>query len=50
MEMSDGTESKGKLGKKKTHGVCRRCGKNSFNLKKGYCVNCGFGKSKKRQD
>jgi len=45
----EGKIRKGKRNKK-THGVCRRCGKKAFNLKEGYCASCGFGKSKKLRD
>ncbi len=42
-----GTPSKGKKNKRHTHVRCRRCGRNSFNVRKGYCSHCGFGKSSK---
>lgn len=45
--MVKGTPSKGKKGRGKTHIICRRCGKRSFNVAKGYCASCGFGKSSK---
>lgn len=48
--MTKGTAAQGKKSKKKTHVVCRRCGKHSFNVAKGYCASCGFGKSAKRRD
>jgi len=41
--------NKGKRNKKK-HGKCRRCGKASYNLQKGECAHCGFGKTAKRND
>lgn len=41
--------NKGKRNKKK-HGKCRRCGKASYNLQKGQCAHCGFGKTAKRND
>lgn len=44
--MVKGTSSFGKK-KKGTHGRCRRCGKKSFNLSKGQCAACGFGRTKK---
>ena len=37
----------GKRGKKKTHIRCPRCGRHSFNVAKGYCVACGYGRSKR---
>ncbi|QGR18725.1 50S ribosomal protein L37e [Stygiolobus azoricus] len=42
-----GTPSFGKMNKGATHIRCRRCGRNSFNARKGYCAACGFGKTKK---
>ncbi len=32
---------------KRTHKVCRRCGRHAFHITKGYCAACGFGKSKR---
>lgn len=43
--MTKGTASK--MGGKKSHSICRRCGKRSFNVSKKICAACGFGKSKK---
>lgn len=37
----------GKHGRSKTHIRCRRCGRNSYNVAKGYCAACGFGRSRK---
>ena len=45
--MAKGTPSMGLHSKGKTHIVCRRCGRRAFNVSKGYCAACGFGKSKK---
>ncbi len=45
--MTKGTPSMGKKGRHKTHIRCRRCGRHSFNVKKGYCSACGFGRSKR---
>uniref|UniRef100_A0A7C1CD27 Large ribosomal subunit protein eL37 n=1 Tax=Thermofilum adornatum TaxID=1365176 RepID=A0A7C1CD27_9CREN len=45
--MVKGTTSFGKRGKKVTHIRCRRCGHHSYNIRKGYCAHCGFGKSKR---
>ena len=42
-----GTPSMGKHGRSKTHIRCRRCGRHAFNVAKGYCAACGFGRSKK---
>ncbi|ACL11619.1 50S ribosomal protein L37e [Desulfurococcus amylolyticus] len=45
--MVKGTTSMGKHGRSKTHIRCRRCGRHSFNVAKGYCAACGFGRSKR---
>jgi len=42
-----GTPSMGKRSKGKTHIRCRRCGRHAFNVAKGYCAACGFGRSKR---
>lgn len=42
-----GTPSMGKRGRKGVHIRCRRCGKHSYNNKKGYCTSCGFRRSKR---
>ncbi|MFP3197345.1 MAG: 50S ribosomal protein L37e [Sulfolobaceae archaeon] len=42
-----GTPSFGKMNKGATHVRCRRCGRNSFNARKGYCAACGFGRTRK---
>jgi large subunit ribosomal protein L37e len=42
--MSKGTPSMGKR-QKKTHIVCRRCGRISFHARHKVCSSCGFGKS-----
>ncbi len=42
-----GTPSMGKHGRSKTHIRCRRCGRHAFNVAKGYCAACGFGRSKR---
>jgi large subunit ribosomal protein L37e len=41
-----GTPSMGKKNKK-THTVCRRCGKHAYHLSHRICAACGFGKSSK---
>ncbi|HID72181.1 MAG TPA: 50S ribosomal protein L37e [Thermoplasmata archaeon] len=46
--MSKGTPSFGKRNKK-THILCRRCGKHSYHARKRYCASCGFGRSAKRR-
>ncbi|ADI32609.1 50S ribosomal protein L37e [Staphylothermus hellenicus] len=45
--MGKGTSSRGKHGRSKTHIRCRRCGRYAFNVAKGYCAACGFGRSKR---
>ncbi|MCX8204377.1 MAG: 50S ribosomal protein L37e [Candidatus Nezhaarchaeota archaeon] len=45
--MVKGTTSFGKHGRGRTHIVCRRCGRHSFNITKRYCAACGFGRSSK---
>lgn len=42
-----GTPSMGKRSKGKTHIRCRRCGRHAFNVAKGYCAACGFGRSRR---
>ncbi len=42
-----GTPSMGKHGRSKSHIRCRRCGRHAFNVAKGYCAACGFGRSKR---
>ncbi|MBC7128331.1 MAG: 50S ribosomal protein L37e [Thermoplasmatales archaeon] len=43
--MGKGTPSK--EGGKKTHIVCRRCGRHAYHVRKKYCAYCGFGRSKR---
>jgi len=45
--LGKGTASFGKHGRGKSHIVCRRCGRRSFNVAKGYCAACGFGRSRR---
>lgn len=42
-----GTPSMGKHNKTPTHIRCRRCGRHSYNITKGYCAACGFGRTSK---
>ena len=44
--MGKGTPSFGRH-QRTTHIRCRRCGKHSYNKKKGFCAACGYGKSSK---
>jgi large subunit ribosomal protein L37e len=43
--MSKGTPARGKMGSKKTHIVCRRCGKITYHVTNKICSSCGYGKS-----
>ncbi len=45
--MTKGTPSQGQHNKGRSHIKCRRCGHISFNVAKGYCSHCGYGKSKR---
>ncbi|MCS7110979.1 MAG: 50S ribosomal protein L37e [Ignisphaera sp.] len=42
-----GTPSMGKRGRNVTHIKCRRCGRVAYNVAKGYCAACGYGRSSK---
>jgi len=44
--MTKGTTSFGKH-QKRTHVLCRRCGKKSYHIRKRECSACGFGESSK---
>jgi len=48
--MSKGTASMGKKSGKKTHIICRRCGKRTYHIRKKRCSSCGYGKSAKLRD
>jgi large subunit ribosomal protein L37e len=43
--MSKGTASFGKKSGKRTHNICRRCGRGTFHARKKVCSSCGFGKT-----
>jgi len=45
--MTKGTTSFGKASKGKTHIRCPRCGRHSYNVAKGYCAACGWGRSRR---
>ncbi|NLI62691.1 MAG: 50S ribosomal protein L37e [Methanosarcinaceae archaeon] len=47
--MVKGTPSMGKR-QKRTHTVCRRCGRVSKNVHTKQCTACGFGRMKCRRD
>ncbi len=42
-----GTTSFGRRNRGKTHVVCRRCGRHSYNIRKKFCSSCGYGKTQK---
>ena len=46
--MSKGTPSMGKR-QKKTHIICRRCGRHSYHAQHRICASCGFGKTARRR-
>ncbi|MBI4173161.1 MAG: 50S ribosomal protein L37e [Candidatus Aenigmarchaeota archaeon] len=39
-----GSPSMGKR-QKKSHTICRRCGKHAYHVSHRYCAHCGFGRS-----
>ncbi|MFH1174872.1 MAG: 50S ribosomal protein L37e [archaeon] len=45
--MAKGTPSQGKHSDKKSHIICRRCGKHSYHLHDKCCSSCGYGRSAK---
>ncbi|MHB1908941.1 MAG: 50S ribosomal protein L37e [Nitrososphaerales archaeon] len=45
--MVRGTSSMGKMGRKRTHMRCRRCGRHAFHMRKKTCASCGFGATPK---
>jgi len=45
--MSKGTPSFGKMSKNYTHIRCPRCGRHAYNVAKGYCAACGYGRSRR---
>jgi len=47
--MSKGTASMGMKSGKKTHILCRRCGKHAYHVRKKTCASCGYGNSAKRR-
>ncbi|MFH1127041.1 MAG: 50S ribosomal protein L37e [archaeon] len=44
--MTDGKPSFGKRNKR-SHSICRRCGKHAMHIAKKICASCGFGNSKR---
>ncbi|KAJ5070685.1 ribosomal protein L37 [Anaeramoeba ignava] len=46
--MTKGTTSQGKR-HKKSHILCRRCGRRSFHVQKARCSSCGFPSAKLRK-
>lgn len=47
IKMTKGTPTLGKRGTGKLHISCRRCGKQSYHMKKSICSSCGYGRSSK---
>lgn len=45
-----GTASFGKHSGKKTHVICRRCGKCTMHKTNKECASCGYGKSPKMRN
>ncbi|MEM4254605.1 MAG: 50S ribosomal protein L37e [Candidatus Woesearchaeota archaeon] len=45
--MGKGTPAMGKRSKGRSHIICRRCGRHSYNVAKKVCASCGFGKTSK---
>ena len=45
--MTKGTPSMGRKSGKKTHIVCKRCGKHTYHAKKKRCASCGYGNTAK---
>ena len=45
--MAKGPPSKGKQSGKKTHIICRRCGKLTYHASHKVCSSCGYGKTAK---
>jgi large subunit ribosomal protein L37e len=45
--MSKGTPSRGKRSGNKSHIICRRCGKHTYNVQKRKCASCGYGATAK---
>ncbi|MFP3314549.1 MAG: 50S ribosomal protein L37e [Thermocladium sp.] len=45
--MGTGTPTFGRMNRGKSHITCPRCGRHSYNVVKGVCAACGWGKSKK---
>jgi len=43
--MTKGTPSK--MGGKRSHTICRRCGKHAYHIQKRICASCGFGETAK---
>ena len=48
--MAKGTPSKGKQSGKKTHIICRRCGKLTYHASHKVCSSCGYGKTAKMRE
>ncbi len=44
-----GTASHGQKSGQKSHIICRRCGKHSYNMRKKKCAFCGYGATAKKR-
>ena len=47
--MTKGTPSQGKMSRKKSHIICRRCGKHAYHATKKVCASCGYGSASKQR-
>lgn len=48
-KVGKGTGSFGRRSRKKTHGLCPRCGKRSFHMQHGRCACCFYPNAKRRR-
>jgi len=48
--MTRGTPAHGKMSGKKTHIICRRCGKRAYHVRHKTCASCGFGATAKMRN
>ncbi|HLE34981.1 MAG TPA: 50S ribosomal protein L37e [Nitrososphaerales archaeon] len=47
--MTKGTSSMGNFTRGKVHIKCRRCGNNSYHLRRKHCSNCGYPNPRMRK-
>ena len=45
--MTKGTTAHGKMGRSKSHIMCRRCGRRAYHISMKRCAACGYGASAK---